>query len=99
MCDWFDPPIEPEPAGVAPEGIGRAEGQPGGNCPSSETDTDPSGVLTLKDRPGDDVDVEDELECDDAQPTTKMEAATATTRTKEPIRVIVQSPVTPRRRA
>jgi hypothetical protein len=56
-------------------------------------------VLTVKDRPGDEVDVEDELECDDEQPTTKMEAATATTRTKKPIRALVGMPNFDRLRA
>jgi hypothetical protein len=43
-----EPPSEPDPAGVAPEGIGKVLGQFGGSLPSSDTDTWPSGVLTWK---------------------------------------------------
>jgi hypothetical protein len=85
MWACFDPPIDPEPAAVAPGGMGKPLGQPGGNFPSRETETDPSGVLTAKDRPGEVVEGEEEedFEGDEEQPAISSNAATARARTKE----------------
>ena len=44
----LEPPKEPEPATVAPEGTGNWLGQFGGNWPSRERDTWPLGVETWK---------------------------------------------------
>jgi hypothetical protein len=42
------PPSEPDPATVAPGGIGNDEGQLGGSLPSREIETCPSSVATSK---------------------------------------------------
>jgi len=44
----LEPPKEPEPATVAPEGTGNSPGQFGGNFPSRDRDTWPLGVETWK---------------------------------------------------
>ena len=44
----LEPPSEPEPATVAPEGTGNALGQLGGSWPSRDSDTWPLGVETWK---------------------------------------------------
>ena len=44
----LEPPSEPEPATLAPEGTGNWLGQFGGNWPSRERDTWPLGVETWK---------------------------------------------------
>jgi hypothetical protein len=81
--------MDPEPAGVAPAGIGKAEGQPGGSCPSRDSETLPSGVFTVNDRFGDEF----ELECDEVQPTTRRLAATARNPTKVVNRDLVCMPL------
>jgi hypothetical protein len=87
MWEPFDPPIDPEPAAVAPDGTGKPLGQPSGNFPSRDTETDPSGVLTLKDRPGEvveaEVEEEEDFEGDEVQPTISSNASTARARPKE----------------
>jgi hypothetical protein len=78
-------PIEPEPAGVAPGGTGKSDGQCGGNCPSRDTETEPSGVLRVNDRWGVVVVLEDPARVDDEQPTSERQAkaTTAAGRTHE----------------
>jgi hypothetical protein len=98
MWDPLGPPIDPEPAAVAPDGMGKLLGQPEGNFPSRDTETDPSGVLTEKDRFGEVVegeeDEEEDFEGDEVQPTISSKARTARARVKEVmVRLSMPSPV------
>jgi hypothetical protein len=64
--------------------MGKPLGQPGGSWPSRDRETEPSGVLTVKDRAGEVVEAEEvELEWDEVQPTSSSNAATAMARAKE----------------
>jgi hypothetical protein len=72
------PLIDPEPAGVAPAGTGKSVGQPAGSCPSRDSETVPSGVLTVNDRLGAVVVVEEPDRGDDEHPNKERPATAAT---------------------
>jgi hypothetical protein len=87
-------PSEPEPAFFVFGATGNPAGQPGGSCPSSESDTCPSGVLTWKlllllfDVVEDDDLFESSLE----QPTATAPTSAAATATPANFRVVFTVP-------